>query len=122
MGSPPKEVGEGRLKATGNANPMSSLRSKLKVADPEIQHYVEALEAENLKLQRQVGKMQAENTSLNNRMTILKEDTNDRCVHETPPYECLQCSIEEADEKLKRLEEEQKRLGKRLKKKNEITS
>jgi len=36
--------------------PLSSLGTKLKSADQEIQNYIRALEAENLKLQRQIAK------------------------------------------------------------------
>jgi hypothetical protein len=56
-----------------DADPMSSLRIKLKAADPEIQNYVTALETENLKCARKVAKLQAENVTLNNRIKSLIE-------------------------------------------------
>jgi len=52
-----------------DADPMVSLRAKLKTADPEVQNYVSALEAENLKYAKKVGSLQANNLSLNNRIT-----------------------------------------------------
>ena len=61
-------------KTITDTDPMSSLKTKLKAADPKIQSYVLALENENLKLQRQIGKHQAENLTLNNRIKALEED------------------------------------------------
>jgi predicted nuclease with TOPRIM domain len=61
-------------KTVKNADPLSSLRTKLKAAEPEIQNYVTALEAENLKLQKQIAKLQAENITLNNRIKTLEEE------------------------------------------------
>jgi len=104
-----KKLATTESKAVGGTHPMSSLIDKFKVVDPEIQHYVTALEAENLKLQRHIGKMQAENTALSNRITILQENTNERCVHETPPYECLQKAHEQTDAQIKELEEKLKK-------------
>jgi hypothetical protein len=60
-------------KTITDTDTMSSLRTKLRVADPKIQSYVIALEKENLKLQRQIGKHQAENVTLNNRIKALEE-------------------------------------------------
>jgi hypothetical protein len=64
-----------------NTDPVASLKMKLKTADPEIQHYVVALEAENLKFARQVGKLQAENMTLNNRITAIKEGHDPYSLH-----------------------------------------
>lgn len=50
------------------------LSAKLKACDPEIQNYVIALEAENLKLQKQIAKHQAENVTLKNRVKVLEEE------------------------------------------------
>jgi hypothetical protein len=52
---------------------MASLKLKIKAAEPEIRNYVAALEKENLKLQKQKAKLQAENTPLINRITALNE-------------------------------------------------
>lgn len=41
-----KKVTSTKSETIENINPMSALISKLKMADPEIQHYVTALEAE----------------------------------------------------------------------------
>ena len=109
-----KKVGTTVSKTTNNTGPVSSLRAKLKAADPEIQHYIAALEAENMKFQRQVGKMQAENTTLNNRIIILKENTNECCVHKTPPIECLKQSLEQTQERLKAMKEERRKLEQKL--------
>jgi predicted RNase H-like nuclease (RuvC/YqgF family) len=103
------KTGKSKAKTANHTDTMSSLRSKLKAADPEIHHYVEALEAENLKLQKRVGKMQADNTSLKNRITVLQENTNERCVHDTPPYECLQKAKEQIDAQIKELEKSLKK-------------
>jgi len=104
MANTSKKFAKSKYKTVHDADPMSSLIAKLKAVDPEIQHYVMALETENLKLQRHIGKMQAENTGLNNRITILQENTNERCVHETPPYECQQKALEQIDAQIKELE------------------
>jgi hypothetical protein len=64
-------------KTIDKTNPMTSLRTKLKMADSEIKNYVTALESENLKLQKHIAKLQAQNVSLNNRVTILKENLNE---------------------------------------------
>jgi hypothetical protein len=60
-----------------DADPMASLRAKLKSADSEIQHYVAALEAENIKLQRKIGKLQADNTSLQITVKVLVEQNEE---------------------------------------------
>lgn len=64
---------ESKQNTLKEASTMSSLRRKLKEADPEIQHYVAALEKENLKLHKQIAKLQAENVSLHSRITVLEE-------------------------------------------------
>jgi predicted RNase H-like nuclease (RuvC/YqgF family) len=56
---------------------MASLRAKLKSAEREIQHYVAALEAENLKLHRKIGRLQADNTSLKNEVKVLVEENEE---------------------------------------------
>lgn len=91
-------------KAINNSDPLSSLRPKLKAADSEIQHYVLALEEENLKLHKKIGKLQVDNVSLNNRITILKENTNDRCPHETLPIKCIEQNIANLEKQEKELE------------------
>lgn len=53
---------------------MSSLVIKLKTTAPEIQHYVTAFESENLKLQKQIAKLQVENMSLNNRIKAIEKE------------------------------------------------
>jgi hypothetical protein len=58
--------------------PFASLKAKLKLADLEIQNYVTALETENLKFQKKIGNLQAENVSLNSEITILKEKLNEK--------------------------------------------
>jgi hypothetical protein len=73
-----QKITKGIPKTTIDIDPMSSLRMKLKAADPEIQNYVLALEKKNLKLQRQIGKHQAENVTLNNRIRVLEEDLKKR--------------------------------------------
>lgn len=60
-------------KTFDNSSPMHTLRSKLQLADPEIQKYVSALKEENLKCAKKLAKLQAENVSLNNRITALNE-------------------------------------------------
>jgi hypothetical protein len=60
-------------KTIKNVDSLSSLKTKLQRSDPEIQHYVTALEAENLKCAKKLAQLQAENVTLNNRITVLKE-------------------------------------------------
>jgi peptidoglycan hydrolase CwlO-like protein len=57
---------------------MSSLKKKLNAGEPEIQNYVRALEAKNFKLQEQVGELQAENTTLNNRIRVLLKQIEEK--------------------------------------------
>lgn len=62
-----------------DTDPMSSLRNKLKLADPEIRNYMTALETENLKLARQIAKLQAENVTLNNRIkSYIEQNEKDK--------------------------------------------
>lgn len=98
-----KKVTSTKSETIENINPMSALISKLKMADPEIQHYVTALEAENLKFQKQIGKLQSENLSLKNRIIILEQNTNDHCVHESLPQTCVNKKLEQLNEELKSL-------------------
>jgi hypothetical protein len=50
------------------------LSTKLKACNHEIQNYVIALERENLKLQKQIAKHQAENVTFKNRIKVLEEE------------------------------------------------
>lgn len=54
----------------------SELEAKLKNSDPEIQIFIEALDSEISKLQKQKGKLEANNISLNARINILEEELN----------------------------------------------
>ena len=69
-----------------------------------------ALKEENLKLQKQIAKLKAEKVTLSNEIIILKGYTNDRCIHENLPIECI-------DQKIIQIEERKKQLEKQLKKK-----
>ena len=60
-------------KTTTKTSPLSSLKAKLQKSDPEIQHYVTALEVENLKCVKKLAQLQAENVTLNNRITVFKK-------------------------------------------------
>lgn len=73
-----QKIAKGISKTIIDSGPMLSLRTKPKSADPKIQKYVFALEKENLKLQRQIAKYQAENVTLNNRIKVLEEDLEKR--------------------------------------------
>jgi hypothetical protein len=63
-----------------------------------------ALKDENLKLQKQIAKLKAEKVTLGSKIIILKENTNDRCIHETLPIECIEQSITETNKRIKQLE------------------
>lgn len=82
---------------------------KNKPSDTQFQSEIDALKNENLKLQRQIFKLKAEQVSLNNKITILKENTNERCIHETPPYECLEKQKQILEEQIKQYEKTKKR-------------
>lgn len=76
-------------------DPFMELHTKLRASDPEIEKYVVALTAENLKLQLQISKLQAHNVTLNNRIKILDEE-NKHSVHQlfealTPESNLLNC-------------------------------
>lgn len=62
--------------APDKPNSFSSLTAKLKTCDPEIQNYVTALKAENLKLQREIAKYQAQQVTLENRIKILEKENS----------------------------------------------
>jgi len=96
-----EEVGGGKSETLKDTNPMSSLRAKLRTVDPEIQHCVTALEAEDLRLQKQIAKMQAENVTLNSRITILEENLEDvkRQNEATAIGELVKMIREERDKK-----------------------
>ena len=85
-----------KIKSIEQTGSMKEFRAKLKICDPEIQHFVAALEAENLKLQKQIAKLQVENIKLDGWITILEENANTRCIHKEPPVECLSKSFEQA--------------------------
>ena len=51
----------------------SELEAKLKNSDPEIQIFIEALDSEISKLQKQKGKLEANNISLNARIKLEEE-------------------------------------------------
>ena len=57
-----------KTKTVDESNPLASLHSKIKKADPEIQRFIVALNKLNLKLQREVAKYQADIVSLRNQM------------------------------------------------------
>lgn len=66
-------------KITEESDPIASVHGKLKSCDPEIQHYVLALENENLKLTKQVAKLQAENMTANNGIkALIKQNEKDK--------------------------------------------
>jgi len=50
-----------------------SLTAKLKVCDPEIKLYVGELEKINLKLHKQIAKLQAQNIDHKNEIKVLKQ-------------------------------------------------
>jgi predicted nuclease with TOPRIM domain len=62
-------------KAEDGASAMFSLRDKIKIEQPEVQHFVAALEKENLRLAKQIAKLQAEIVTLNSRASALEEST-----------------------------------------------
>lgn len=68
-----KKISTTNPNTVDKCDPMSSMRMKLKLADPEVQNYVAALESENLKLHRQIAKLQADNVSLKNGITASNE-------------------------------------------------
>ena len=74
-------------KKTSQSSPKAITKQKL--SDSQMQYDIAGLKAENLKLQRQIAKLRAEQVSLGNKIIILEENTNERCIHKTPPYECI---------------------------------
>lgn len=86
-----------KIKSPSLANPVS----KKKPSHNSFKLEIDALNNENLKLQRQIFKLKAEQVSLNNIITILKEKKNDSCIlHPTPPSECI-IKLNEEIERLK---------------------
>jgi len=96
-----KERTQTRTKRIDKADTLASLRKKLTAAEPEIQHYIVALEVENLRFQKHIAGLQASCLSLSNRIKVPEEETNERCVPEKPP---IKCSIERL-ENLRKLEQ-----------------
>ena len=62
------------MKPSKQSNHIPDPTAKLRGCHPEVQHYVAALKAENLRLQKQIAKLQAENVSHKNRIKILGEE------------------------------------------------
>jgi len=63
--------------------------SKNKPSDSQFQSEIDALDKENLKLQKQIFKLKAEQFSLKNKIKILEEYTDKGCIYDTPPIKCL---------------------------------
>lgn len=55
-------------------HPFPELEVKLNASDPDVQRYISALMAENLKLQKQIAKCQAGQVTLNNRIVALEQE------------------------------------------------
>jgi len=55
-------------------HPFQELEVKVNASDPDIQRYISALMAENLKLQKQIAKCQAGQVTLNNRIVALEKE------------------------------------------------
>ncbi|MCK6462814.1 MAG: hypothetical protein L6Q29_03300 [Candidatus Pacebacteria bacterium] len=62
-----------KKKTTDLPSDSSGLETNLKQADPEIQDFIAALKAENLKLQKKIAKLEAEKITLQNRIAVLEE-------------------------------------------------
>lgn len=56
----------------------SALQQKLKASDPDVRAYGRALQAENLKLHRQIAKLQADKLSKQNRVKSLEKELQKR--------------------------------------------
>ena len=56
------------------------LMSKLKASNPELKNYVLELEKENLKLHKQIAKLQVKDISQQNQITALKKAQPKRIV------------------------------------------
>jgi chromosome segregation ATPase len=108
MAASSKKIPSTKPQTRKNSDAMSSLHTKLKSADPEIQHYLSALEKKNFKLEEQISKLQAENTSLNNRIIITQNNLKECCVHGKAPYECLQKALENIDNQIEKYENKSK--------------
>ncbi len=52
----------------------TDIQMLLKTAEPSLREYVTALEAENLKLQKQIAKFQVNEVSSKNRITALEQE------------------------------------------------
>jgi hypothetical protein len=59
----------------------AQFRAKLKQCEPEIRQYIATLESQNLKLQRQVGKLEAINITADNKIKALETRINSRATH-----------------------------------------
>jgi len=55
-------------------HPFPELEVKLNASDPDVQRYIFALIAENLKLQKQIAKCLAGQVTLNNRIVALEQE------------------------------------------------
>ena len=61
----------------------SELEKKLKESPMEVQHYVTALKSENLKLQKQIAKYQAQEVTLKNSIKLAKDDLDEENTKRT---------------------------------------
>jgi uncharacterized coiled-coil DUF342 family protein len=84
------------------------LEANLETCDPEIQNFVTALKAENLKLHKQIAKLRAEKVSLQSQITVLTEEYA-QYRHNNPPFDPAT-----ATEEIKRLEKERQQLEKQM--------
>lgn len=105
-----KKTSKTKSKTITNPDSLSSLRTKLNTADSEIQYYVSALEEENLKLHKKIAKLQADCVSLNSRITIAEDNTNDRCFHKTLPIECIKEKRIQTKKQIEQLKKEREKL------------
>jgi len=60
----------------------SDLTAKFEASDPEIQKFIIALDAENLKSQDIIAELRAKNVTLQNRITILEKENSQYVNHD----------------------------------------
>lgn len=101
------------------AKESSSLKAKLKKADPQVKDHIAELERRNAKLQHQIVKMQVDNTERENKITALEKELK---KHQGQPKVIIKTNFAGLDPKLPREQmekliiEKAQELGYRLEK------
>jgi hypothetical protein len=96
------------------ANPCKTLKSALHSSDPLVQQFVAALEAENVRLTREIAKLEAKSVTHINQIALYKNDLDKYLQKESHELNLLVLNAEkEAAQMLARVRTEDAKRGKK---------